>query len=122
MATITNIASRMKDENNYTTPSDTITEYLIDNAIDHINLVAGTSIADLSGSTPTKSLTATENELAVIKTLVSLLLRAWNDKGPQGGTGGVSVTEVTSDPHYRVQMKLFNQSLNYLRGRSFVRT
>jgi len=53
MTTITNIAQRILDENNYTIEDVTITnlEYLIQNAIDYVNLRAGTSIADLTGGT-----------------------------------------------------------------------
>ena len=51
MVTVTTIAQRLLDENNYT-PGDHISttnfEYLIDNAIDYINAEAGTSIADFS--------------------------------------------------------------------------
>ena len=123
MATISNVAQRILDENNYTT-SDcnlTNTEYLIDNAVDYVNLQAGTSIADLAGSAESKTLTGTEDEIAIVKVLSSLLLRAYVDKGPNIGVSAVSVAEVTSDPHYRVFMKLFNQGLNRLRGRSIDR-
>jgi len=120
MVLISNIAQRLLDENNITTDDITVVkfEYLIDNAVDHINLVAGTSIANISSN----DLTATASEFAAIKTLSGLLLRAYMDKGPQTAIGGMGVTEITSDPHYRVFMKLFNQSLQYLRGRSFTRT
>jgi hypothetical protein len=122
MVTIASFATRLKTENNESDIAAATFEYLIDNAIDYINLTAGTSIADLSGDAGTKSVTASEGELAAIKTLSGLLLRAYNDKGPEVGVGGLSVSEITSDPHYRVFMKLFNESLHHLRGRSFERT
>lgn len=124
MVTISSIAQRILDKTGYTASNCSLThlEYLIDDAIDHINLVAGTSIADLSGTAESKSITATENELAAVYRLSELLLRARQDKGPQVTGGGISLMEVASDPHYKIQMKLFNQSLNYLRGRSFTRT
>jgi len=124
MVTISSIASRLKAENNWSDDdiTDTIHEYHIDNAIDHINLVAGTSIADLSGTAASKSITATANELTVVKELSSLLGRAYLEQGPQVSTGPMTVTQVSTDPHFQLQMKLFDESLKYLRGRSFKRT
>ena len=123
MAVIANVASQLKTENAYTDGyiTDTDCEYLIDNAIDYINLVAGTSIADLSGAAGSKTLTATEAELSAIKTLTGLLLRAYKEKGGQAAIAGFSVQEAISDPHYNVFMELFNNSLKYLRGRAFER-
>lgn len=51
MVTVAAIAQRILEENNYTLQDLSIIklEYLIDNAIDYINLMAGTAIADLVG-------------------------------------------------------------------------
>ena len=49
-------------------------EQLIKNAIDLINLHAGTSIADLSGTSGSKSLSATNDETIVVKLIASLFL------------------------------------------------
>lgn len=130
MVTIANVAQQLLDENGvdstviHATSSTALTrvEYLIDNAIDGINLMAGQSIADLSGAAGSKSLTATENQLLSIKTLSALFIRAYIDKGPQVNLAALNVSALSSDPHYKVQMKLFLMSLNYLRGRSFTRT
>jgi len=83
MTTVTNIGQRILDENDYSTPSVDIVEYLVDNAIDYINMEAGTSIAELSGVAETKSLTGTKSEIAVVKALSVLMLRAYKDRGPQ---------------------------------------
>ena len=119
MTVITNIAEQILAENGYTTDDCSVTnlEYLINLATDHINLVAGTSIADISSN----DLTATDAELAATRLLSGLLLRAYLEKGPNVGVGALNVAQVTADPHYKVFMKLFNQSLNYLRTRSFER-
>lgn len=120
MTTITDVAQRILDENNYTDPSTTIVEYLIKNAVDHINLMAGTSISftPVAGS---EDLTASDSEIIVVKTLSALMIRAYKDKGPQVGVAGMSVVAVVSDPQYRLFSKIVNQGINRLRGRSFVR-
>lgn len=100
MTTVTNIAQRILDENNYTSPSNTILEYLIDNAIDTVNLRAGTSIAHLSGTAETKSITGTDSEILVVKEVTVLVLRARYDRGPNVGVGSQSVTAVLADPQY----------------------
>ena len=118
MTTISNIAQRVLDENNYTTSdiSKTKLEYLIDNSIHYINLQAGTTIADLDGSAESKSLTATDSEIFVVKSLSSLILRAYKDKGPQVSIGGLNVASITTDPHYRLFMKLINKAITSLRS------
>ena len=103
MTTINNIAQRILDENDYSAPSDislTNLEYLIDNAIDTVNLRAGTTIADLSGSAETKAITASESEILVVKELTVLVLRAYLDRGPNVGVSGLSVSAVLADPQY----------------------
>ena len=120
MTTITNIAQRILNENNYTV-SDISTanlEYLIDNAVDYINMQAGTNIAHVSGN----NLTASDSELMIVKTLSTLMIRAYKDRGPQVSIGGLAVQAVISDPQYRLFSKYVATGINRLRGRSFVRT
>ena len=121
MVTISNIAQQILDENNYTEAdiSKTNLEYLIDNAIDYINLVAGTSIADLSGTAGSKSLTATENEIVAIKLLTVLLLRAYKDRGPNASVAGLNVSAVINDPQYTLFKELFDLAVARLRGKYF---
>ena len=130
MVTVTNVAQQILDENNYETTDIHATaataltrvEYLIDNATDYINLEAGTSIADLSGGAGTKSLTCTAGELPVVKLLSALMVRAYLDKGPAVGAGGLNVATTLSDPQYRLFSQIVKQGIKRLCGRAFERT
>lgn len=124
MVTVTNIATQILNENNYTTNDITATnlEYLIDNAIDYVNMETATSIADLSGSAGTKSITGTEAEIITVKAGSVLMLRAYKDRGPNTGLGNMSISTVIADPQYAFFSELFKMSLNRLRGRSIERT
>jgi len=121
---ITTIAQRILDENNWVVSDISLTnlEYVIDNAIDYINMEAGTSIADLSGAADSKSLTGTDSEIAVVKLLSVLMVRAYKDRGPQVTTGTMGVQAVISDPQYHLFTKLVTRGINRLSGRSFERT
>lgn len=124
MTVITTIAQRILDENNWVVSDISLTnlEYVIDNAIDYINMEAGTSIADLSGAADSKSLTGTDSEIAVVKLLSVLMVRAYKDRGPQVTTGTMGVQAVISDPQYHLFTKLVTRGINRLSGRSFERT
>jgi len=65
-------------ENGYTTTDITAAncEYIIDRAIDYVNLLAGTSIADMAGGAGVKTVTLTDNQNAVVGVLVTCMLRA----------------------------------------------
>ena len=119
MVTISAIAQRVLDENYYTVSdfySLTRVEYMIDNAIDTINLRAGTSIADLAGSAEAKTLTGTEDEILVVKELTSLLLRAVKDRGPNFAISGVSASVVLNDPNYTYYTKAVKEDIRRLRA------
>lgn len=118
MTTITDVAARIKTENNYTDPADATVEYLIDNAVDFINMEAGTTIAHVSSN----DLTASDSELVVVKSLSVLMLRAYKDRGPDTAVAGLSVSTVLADPQYDLFTKLVFRGINRLRGRSFERT
>jgi len=125
MATVAAIAQRVLDENRYTTKdcgSLTILEYMIDNAIDYVNGMAGTSIADLSGTAESKSITGSDTEILVVKMISALMIRARVDRGPSSNMGGISIAPVLADPQYNLTMKIINGMINNLRGRSFTRT
>ncbi len=124
MVTVANIATQIHNEDGWTTTdaSLTNTEYLIDKAIDFINLETGTTIADLSGAADSKSLTGTEGEIVAVKLLSSLLIRARRDKGPNASFSSLSITQVIQDPHYSLESELFKMSLERLRGRTILRT
>jgi len=116
-------AQRILDENNWNV-DDHISianlEYLIDNSINYINLMAGLSISNLSGSPG--SVTVTNSQDFVIKSAAALCVRAYLDKGPTGGIAGASLQYTINDPHYKNHSTLVRQGINRLRGRSFVRT
>jgi len=117
MATIT--ATQIKNENKWTDAniSDTNLGYLIDNVIDYINLMAGTSISNLAAGT----VTVTSAQAPVIKAGVALAMRAYLDKGPQVATQGQSLMMVVNDPHYKFMSMVFKNGINMLRGRSLER-
>ena len=121
MATIT--AQLILDENNYTDDDITLTnlEYLIDNAINYVNLQTGLSISNLSGTAESKTVTVTSNESTVIKSLAVLMIRAYKDRGPQVGIQGLSVSTVIADPQYSLFMKVVDDGIKRLCGQSFDR-
>jgi len=107
MTTISNIAQRILDENGYSLTDFsgltlTILEYKIDDAIDYINLQAGLSMADLSGSPESKSITATDGQIVVVKWLTNLFLQAYKDKGTQVGIQGTNITQVVNNADFQV--------------------
>jgi hypothetical protein len=95
MTTITTIAQRILDENNYTVSDISLVklEYRIDDAIDWVNLHCGLTIADLTGDAGSKSLVGTEGQILVVKWLTNLLIRAYKDKGK---SSGISVVQDTA--------------------------
>ena len=92
------------DENNYTVTDISLVnlEKLIDNAINYINLNANTTITALAGDAGSKTVNVDRLEAPVVKNLAALLIRAYKDRGPQAGLGGLTVTSVTSDPQYQL--------------------
>lgn len=115
-------AAQILDETSYTESdiSATNLEYLIDNAIDYVNLEAGTSISSLSGSPG--SVTVTNAQSVAVKALAKLMLRAYVDHGPYANVAAVGVSFVANDPQLKLEWKLINRALQRLRGRSFERT
>ncbi len=125
MTTIANIASRILSENGLAiadfaglgTPLTlTILEYKIDDAIDYVNLQAGTTIADLTGTAESKSLVGTDSEILIVKWLSNLMLRAFKEKALQaGGLGGINVTYVLNDPDYKISMMVIEKAIERLK-------
>ena len=133
MVTVATIADRILKETGYdysvvnSTESTalTIVEYLVDDAIDEINGEVGTSIADLTGAAGSKSLVGTETEVAAVKLLAKLKLRARQDKGETVSLGPMSKSQTSNDPYMTVHTERLNRllhELDRLRGRSFLRT
>ena len=133
LVTVATIADRLLKEAGYEysvihatqATALTIVEYLVDDAIDEINGEVGTSIADLTGAAGSKSLVGTETEVAAVKLLAKLKLRARQDKGETVGLGPMSKSQTSNDPYMTVHTERLNRllhELDRLRGRSFVTT
>ena len=114
-------AQLIKDRNNVADIDSIDVEYLIDDAIDTINLEAGTSIGNMTGVAGAKTVTVTSNQSAVIKPLVALMLKAFSDKSPNVSIGTLTVSTMLQDPQYALFKMLWVRGLNRLRGRSFER-
>jgi hypothetical protein len=114
MATIT--AQNILDENNYTVADISLTNLaaLIDNAINYVNLRAGLSMATTVGG----SATLTGNQSVVVKLLSTLMLRAYLDRGPNTGLGGMSVNSVITDPQYNLYSAMIEAGILSLTGSS----
>lgn len=118
-------AQNILDENDYTKPSTTIVEQLADNAIDHINAQTGLSIQvfrDQAGAAGSRTISVTANASPTVKLLAGLFIRAYNDKGPVATAANINVSTIIADPQYNLFMKIIDQGINRLRGRSFKRT
>ena len=102
--------------------SKTIIEHLINKAINYINGEAGTSMGAMTGVAESKTVTVTRGQAPVVKAWTELLCRAYVNKGPSASLGAMSVTEIISDPHYKIMVQMANKGVNRLRGRSFERT
>lgn len=77
MSTVTITAQIALDRNGYTTTDFALknVEYMIDDAIDYINLLAQSSIDALSGSEGSKSVDVSRDENAALKLLITGMLR-----------------------------------------------
>ena len=124
MVTVSSIAQRILDENNYDTEDMSLInlEYNIDNVIDYVNAETGASIAYLSGTAASKSLTCDREYLPAIKLLSALMVRASQDRGPTASAGPLNVASVLADPQYKLFTSIINRTLNRCTGRSFMRT
>lgn len=116
MTTITNIAQRILDENGYTISDISLVnmEYLVKKAVEHVNLKTGGTVS-FTPSGGTQSLTASDAQLTCIQNLSALFIRAYKDKGPNVGIGGVTVVTLTGDPQYSLFMKLIDEQILRLR-------
>jgi hypothetical protein len=121
MTTVTDIAQRILDENNYTVGdfgSLTNVEYLVKNAVDYVNLMADVNISftPVAGS---EDLTASDSEIITVKFATVLLLRAYHDRGPNTSVAGLAVTSLVGDPQYSFYSQALKLALDRLMGRSF---
>jgi len=124
MTVVALIAQRILDENNYSAGAGgdiTLTnmEYLIKNAVDHINLHAGTTIS-FTPAAGAASLTADDDEIIVVKDLSVLRLRTYLDRGPNVGVSSLSVTATLNDPQYTLLAKAVEAGIVKLRNKQGV--
>jgi hypothetical protein len=90
-------------------------EYIIDDVIDYINLIAGTSISNLSGTSPDKTVTVTGPQNAAIKMLLPLMLRDTKYHVSEStGLGPVSVSNTVSTQNPAFQ-KMFEKAIATLK-------
>lgn len=120
MTTISSIAQRILDENGYDItdfPGLTLTilEYKIDDAIDYVNLQAGLTISDLSGTAESKSITGTDGQILAVKWLTNLLLKAYKEKGTQISVANLNVAYVLADPDYKTSLMIFEKTIERLK-------
>lgn len=113
-------AQNLLDENNYSTDDIILAnvERLVNNAIHYIELQTGLSLDDMASQT----VTVTDAQEIVIKSLTTLMMRAYVDRGPNTTVESLSVISVLADPQYAIFSKMTLEGINRLRGRSFLRT
>lgn len=119
-------AANLQTINNYTDMSNETIELFMDGMISHINSLTGASIAhfrdDIVNAAGSKVVSITDAQESAFLSGAALMLRAYNDKGPTTSVGALNVTQITTDPHYKVWNRMLSQAVNVLRGRSFERT
>lgn len=132
MVTVTNIATRILDENGWqlsdlpqnssgSTYTLTQLEYLIDNAIEYINIRLLPSedgpINSLSGTAGSKSLTGTRAEVFCVKQAVSIITRTMKEMGQNISLDSLSLSQSqsSSDPHYANTARMLKECINDLK-------
>ena len=119
-------AANLQTLNRYSNMNNTTIELFMDGIISFINTETGASLAhfrdDTVNAAGSKVVSITEAQEPAFLSGAALMLRAYKSKGPNVNVQAMNVSAIISDPHYRVFSMMFKQSLNRLRGRSFVRT
>ena len=119
-------AANLQSINNYADLSNETIELLVDGMISYINSECGAGIPhfrdDIINAAGSKVVSITDSQEAAFLAGAALMLRAYNDKGPNVAMQGQSITQVIQDPHYRVWSMLLRGAINRIRGISFVRT
>jgi hypothetical protein len=115
--TVTTIAQKVLDQNGYTISDISLvnTEYLLDLAINHVNLMADTDIAALSGVEGAESLVGTKAENYAVQLIGALMIRAYKDRGPIVGLSGLSVSTTINDPQYTQYKSYIDLALDKIR-------
>jgi len=113
-------AQNVLDENDYSTDDISLAnvEREVNNAIHYVELETGLALSDMA----TQTVTLTDAQDVVVKTLAGLLIQARKDQGVSTVVGGINVQSVLSTPRYALKSKIVYMGINRLRGRSFERT
>ena len=105
--------------NNYAGLDDTALEPLMDGCISHINAETGAGLphfrddgVNIAGEL---QVNITDAQEPAFLAGAALMLRAYNEKGPNLGTPGPAVTAIISDPHFTVWSQVFQAALMRLR-------
>jgi len=119
-------AANLQSINNYAGLTNSTIEAFMDGMISYINNETGASLAhfrdDTVNAAGSKVVAITATQEPAFLAGAALMLRAYNDKGPNVVTMGQSITQVIQDPHYRVWNTMLKTAINRLRGRTFERT
>ena len=119
-------AANLQSINNYADLSNENIELLVDGIISYINSECGAGIPhfrdDTVNAAGSKVVSITESQEAAFLAGAALMLRAYNEKGPNVALPGQSITQVIQDPHYRVWSMLLKGAINRLCGIGFKRT
>ena len=119
-------AANLQSINNYADLSNETIELLVDGMISYINSECGAGIPhfrdDAVNAAGSKVVSISDSQEAAFLAGAALTLRAYTQKGPNVAVQGQSITQVIQDPHYTVWNRMLQQSINRLRGRTFVRT
>ena len=105
-------------ENNYVVDVDISAvnlEYLIDNAVNYINMQANTSMAALGGAGGSKTQDYDRNEATILKSLTTLMIKAYKDRSPNVSIGGISAATVLNDPQYAVHADIIKTGIQRLK-------
>lgn len=118
-------AANLQTINNYAGLNNETIELFVDGIISHVNSETGAAIAhfrdDTVNAAGSKVVSITDVQESAFLAGAALMLRAYNDKGPNVSLDGLNVSNIIADPHYKVWNMMFKQALNRLRGRSFER-
>jgi len=98
--------------------NDANVEYIVNVAISWVNAETGQLITKMTGS----AVTFTDAQEQAVYPLITMMLRAYKDKGPNVGIGGLSVTSIVNDPQFTLFKDLFEKGCERLRGRSWLTT
>lgn len=117
--TITSIATQVLNQNNYTTSqcSAINVEKIMNLAIEYINLIGDTDIAQIASPDGTKSLVGTKAENYCIQLVTAMMIRAYIDRGPSVNMATLNVATTINEPQYATFKSQIDDAIKKLRSR-----